>query len=74
MISIELIFPTKEKRLCARVDETISLGDFKKNLCKNLGINNDCIYIISCPENVSDDMSLSRIGMCNGSGVIIDDG
>ena len=74
MISIELIFPIKEKRLCARVDETISVGDFKKNLCRNFGINNDCIHIISCPEKVSDDMKLSQIGMCNGSGVIIDDG
>ena len=74
MISIELIFPVKEKRLCARVDESISVGDFKKNLSSEFGINSECIYIVSCPENVSDGMTLSQIGMCNGSGVIIDDG
>ena len=74
MISIELIFPLKDKRLCARVDESISVGDFKKKICSIYGINNSSIYMLSCPENVSDEMSLSEIGMCNGSGVMIEDG
>ena len=72
MISIELIFPLKDKRLCARVDETMSVADLKKNLCRIFGIKNDCILIPNLPERGQDDMCLKDAGMHNGSGVIIE--
>lgn len=73
MISIELIFPLKDKRICARVDETMSIGDLRKNLARILGLENGCIVIPNIPEGESDDMTLKDAGMHNGSGVIIDD-
>ena len=72
MISIEVIFPLKDKRLCARVDETMSVADFKKNLRKIFGIKNGCIVIPNVPEGECEDMTLRELGMHNGSGVIID--
>ena len=73
MISIELIFPMREKRVCMRVGETLSVGDFKRFLRQNYRINNDCIYLLTPKENITDDMTLSEAGMCTGSGVIISD-
>ena len=73
MISIELIFPVKEKRVFMRVAETTRIGDLKKYLRENYKINNDCIYLLTAKENITDDMSLSEAGMHSGSGVIISD-
>ena len=73
MISIELIFPLRDKRVCMRVEESLPVGELKSYLRKNLGINNDCIYLLTPKENITDDMTLSEAGMCTGSGVIISD-
>ena len=73
MISLELIFPIQDKRVCMRVKESMSIGDLKKFLRNNFRINNDCIYLLTSKEIVSDDMTLSEAGMCTGSGVIISD-
>lgn len=72
MISLELIFPVKDKRLCARVDESMSVAELRKNLCRIFGIKNDCILIPNLPSGERDDMTLAEAGMHNGSGVIID--
>ena len=72
MISIEIIFPLQDKRLCARVDETMSVADFKKNMCRIFRIKNDCIVIPNIPDGECDDMSMADAGMHNGSGVIIE--
>lgn len=73
MISIELIFPTVGKRLCMRVGETTSVGEFKRYLRNFFNINNSCIFMLTPVENVTDGMSLVEAGMYMGSGVIIDD-
>ena len=74
MISIELIFPLRDKRVCMRVEESLPVGELKSYLRKNLKINNDCIYLLTPKENVSDEMTLYEAGMRTGSGVIISDG
>ena len=63
MISIELIFPLKDKRLCVRVDESISIGEFRSKLCKFFNVKNEGIFMLTIPESVSDDISLSEAGM-----------
>ncbi len=73
MISLELVFPLKDKRLCARVDETMTIADLRKNLCRIFGIKNDCILIPNIPEEDCEDTCLKEAGMHNGSGVIIED-
>lgn len=73
MISIELIFPLKDKRLCARVDETMSIAEFKKNMSRIFGIKNDCIVIPNIPSPECGNMTLKESGLHNGSGVIIED-
>ncbi len=73
MISLELIFPVQDKRVCMRVKKSMSVGDLKKFLRDNFKINNDCIYLLTPKENISDEMTLSEAGMCTGSGVIISD-
>ena len=74
MISIELILPTIQKRLCMTVRESISVGEFKKHLRRFFNIKNDCIFMLTQREIISDDMSLTEAGMFTGSGVIIDNG
>ncbi len=56
-----------------RVKKSMSVGDLKKFLRDNFKINNDCIYLRTPKENISDEMTLSEAGMCTGSGVIISD-
>ena len=74
MISIELIFPTKGKRMCMRVVETTSVGDLKRYLTTFFGVKNEDIFILTSDENISDDMTLSEAGMYTGSGVLIENG
>ena len=74
MISIELILPTMQKRLCMTVRESTSVGEFKKYLRRFFDIKNDCIFMLTACERITDDMSLSEAGMFTGSGVIIDNG
>ena len=73
MISLELIFPETEKRLCMRIEETTKVGDFRKYLKEFFGANNNCILMMTSKKDVTDDMSLTEAGMCTGSGVIISD-
>ena len=73
MISLELIFPIQDKRVCMRVKESMTVGDLKRFLRDNYKINNNCIYILTPKENVPDEMTLSEAGLCTGSGVIISD-
>lgn len=73
MISIELIFPLQDKRLCARVNESIRIGDFRKKILSSLGIKNGRIFIMGTNKNITDDMTLSEAGLHSGSGVIIED-
>ena len=56
------------------VRESTSVGDFKKYLRRFFDIKNDCIFMLTQRELISDDMSLSEAGMYTGSGVIIDNG
>ena len=72
MISIELIFPVQDKRLCVRVSETISIGDFRRKILSYLGIKNGRVFIPQGRKNITDDMTLSEAGMHSGSGVVIE--
>ena len=72
MISIELIFPIQDKRLCARVSESLSIGDYKRKILPAQGIRNGCIFMPGTNKNITDDMTLSEAGMHSGSGVIIE--
>lgn len=74
MISLELILPEEDKRLCMRVRETTKVGDLKGFLRRSFGINNDSILLLTNRKNVSDDMSLTEAGMYMGSGVIVENG
>ncbi len=74
MISLELILPEENKRLCVRVRETLKVGDLKRFLRRSFGINNSSILLLTGKKNVSDDMSLTEAGMFMGSGVIIENG
>ena len=74
MISIELIFPLKGKRLCMRVAETTSVGDLKKYLSTFFGVRKEDILMLTSGETISDEMSLADAGMHTGSGVLIEDG
>ena len=73
MISLEIIIPSQSKRLCMRVGESISVGEFKRYLRVFFDIKNDCIFMLTSKEFVTDGMSLTDAGMYTGSGVIIDD-
>ncbi len=74
MISLELILPEADKRLCIRVKETIKIRDLKSYLKRSFGINNDNILFLTHVRSVSDEMSLSEAGLYMGSGVIIKNG
>lgn len=73
MIALELILPTRNKKLCMTVGETTSVGEFKKYLRHFFDVNNERIFMLSGTEITSDEISLSEAGMFTGSGVIIDD-
>ena len=73
MIALELILPTRNKRLCMAVGETTTVGEFKKYLRHFFNVNNERIFMLSGRDYISDDISLSEAGMNTGSGVIIDD-
>ncbi len=73
MIALELILPTRNKKLCMTVGETTSVREFKKYLRNFFDVNNERIFMLSGHEITSDDISLSEAGMNTGSGVIIDD-
>ena len=73
MIALELILPTRNKRLCMTVGETTTVGEFKKYLRQFFDVNNERIFMLSGQDITSDDISLSEAGMYTGSGVIIDD-
>ncbi len=72
MISIELIFPSKSKKLVMRVGESTSVGEFRRYLRKFFNVSNNCIFMLTPKENVTDGMSLTEAGMFMGSGVIIE--
>ena len=74
MISIELIFPQKGKRLCMRVGKKTLVGDLKKYIRTFFGVGAGNIFLLTGKEDVSDDMTLEEAGMYTGSGVVIDNG
>lgn len=74
MISIELILPKENKRLCVRVGEKMSVKEFKCFLSRFYNVKYDKILMITSEKNVTDDMTLTEAGMYTGSGVIIDNG
>ncbi len=71
MISIELIIPERELRLCVRVRKRLKVGELKSFLRGFSGLDNDCFFIIDGRNNVPDDVTLSEAGIHDGSGVII---
>ena len=74
MISIELALIKEKKRLCARVDERMSVGDFSKEMEQIFRIKNGRILILSLKKNASDDMSICEAGLYNGCTVVIENG
>ena len=72
MISIELIIPSKDRRLCIRTDESITIGEFKKKIREFLGDKNKRILLLTAQEIVTDEMTLTEAGLYNGSGVVIE--
>ncbi len=74
MISIELIIPDEDKRLCVRVGEDMTVKEFKCFLSRYYNVKYDRILMLTSVNHVSDDMSLAEAGMYTGSGVIIDNG
>lgn len=73
MISLELIFPETERRLFARVDESMTIGELKKQIMIFGGKNNRGILLVSSHKNITENMTLKEAGLHNGSGVIIAD-
>lgn len=71
MISMELIDKKEKKRLYIRVDEMTKIGELKRFLRKNFGINNSSILMQETHQNVTDDMTIIEAGFYTGSGVII---
>ena len=74
MILIEMIFSEEKKRHFAQVDETMTVGEFKKKIEKKTGINNMRIHWLPGAKNIRDDMPIYKTGMWNGSGVVIENG
>ncbi len=74
MISIELILPKEDKRLCVRVGEKMTVKEFKCFLSRFYKVKYNRILMLTSQKNVTDDMTLTEAGMHTGSGVIIDDG
>ena len=74
MISIELVIPSQDRRLCVRADESITIGEFKKKIRQFSGNKNDRILLLTAQEIVTDDMTLTQAGLYDGSGVMIEIG
>ena len=74
MISIELALVKEKKRLCARVDEKMSLGDFSEEMKERFKIKNGRILMLSLKENASDHMTVTEAGLYNGCTVVIENG
>ncbi len=72
MISIELVIPSQDKRFCVRADESITIGEFKKKIREFSGNKNNRIYLLTAQDIVTDDMTLTEAGLCNGSGGMIE--
>ena len=72
MISIELIIPSQDKRLCIRADESITIGEFKKKIREFSGNKNKRILLLTAQEIVTDEMTLTEAGLYDGSGVVIE--
>ena len=72
MISIELIIPSQDKRLCIRADESITIGEFKKKIRDFSGNKNKRILLLTAQEIVTDEMTLTEAGLYDGSGVVIE--
>ena len=66
MISIELILPKYNKRLCVRVGEKMTVKEFKCFLSRFYKVKYDNILMLTQEKN--------EAGMYTGSGVIIDNG
>ena len=74
MISIELVVPSQDRRLCARADESITVGEFKEKIRQFSGNKNERIFLLTAQENVTDDMTLTEAGLYDGSGVMVEIG
>ena len=72
MISIELIIPSQDKRLCIRADESITIGEFKKKIRDFSGNKNKRILLLTAQEIVTVEMTLTEAGLYDGSGVVIE--
>lgn len=72
MISIELVFPEREKRMYVRVDESMKIGDFKTKISRFLSKNNCRILMFSGRTDLPDGVTIREAGLRNGSGVIIE--
>ena len=71
MISIELVIPAQDRRLCVRADESMTIGDFKKKIGEFSGNKNNRILLLTAQDFVTDGMTLAEAGLCDGSGVMI---
>ena len=74
MISLELVFPEREKRMYVRVDESMKIGEFKKKIRMYFSKNNCRILMLSGRHDLTDGMTIREAGLRNGSGVIIEIG
>lgn len=74
MISIELIIPKEDKRLCVRVAGKMKVKDFKSFLSRCYSVKTEEILMLTPVKHVTADMTLLEAGMYTGSGVIIDNG
>ena len=71
MISMELVIPEQDRRLCVRADESMKIGEFKKKIGEFSGNKNNRILLFTAQDPVTDEMTLTEAGLCNGSGVMI---
>ena len=74
MISMELVLVKEKKRLCARVDERMSVNDFSKEMERIFKIKNGRILMLPLKKNTSGDMSIREAGLYNGCTVVIENG
>ncbi len=71
MISLELVIPAQDRKLCVRVDESMTIGEFKKKIRDFSGNKNNRILLFTAQDLVANEMTLTEAGLCNGSGVMI---
>ena len=74
MISIEMVIPAQDRRLCVRVDESMKIGEFKKKIGQFSGNKNERILLLTAQDIVTDDMTLTEAGLYDGSGVMVEIG